>query len=67
MNKLVISIIVPVASFVLTAMFAIVLGFVFYQIHHNTEIGTLGVIGIGLALLILTPAIAFALERTTES
>jgi multisubunit Na+/H+ antiporter MnhG subunit len=67
MNSLVISIIVPVASFVLIAMFAIVLGFVFYQIHHNTEIGTLGVIGIGLALLILTPAIAFALERTTES
>ena len=67
MNSLVISIIVPVASFVLIAMFAIVLGFVFYQINHNTEIGTLGVIGIGLALLILTPAIAFALERTTES
>jgi len=67
MNSLVISIIVPVASFVLTAMFAIVLGFVFYQIHHNTEIGTLGVIGIGMALMILTPAIAFALERTTES
>ena len=67
MNSLVISIIVPVASFVLTAIFAIVLGFVFYQIHHNTEIGTLGVIGIGMALMILTPAIAFALERTTES
>ena len=67
MNKLVISIIVPVASLVLIAMFAIILGFGFYQIHHNTEIGTLGVIGIGMALMILTPAIAFALERTTES
>lgn len=67
MNSVVISIIVPVISFVSVALFAIVLGFVFYQVHHHTEIGTLGVIGIGLVLLILTPVIAFLLERATES
>ena len=67
MNSVVLSVIVPVISFVSVALFAIVLGFIFYQVHHHTEIGTLGVIGIGLVLLILTPIIAFLLERATES
>ena len=67
MNSVVLSVIVPVISFVSVALFAIVLGFIFYQVHHHTEIGTLGVIGIGLVLLILTPIIAFLLERSTES
>ena len=67
MNSVVISVIVPLISFVLIALFAIVLGFGFYQVHHHTEIGTLGVIGIGMVLLILTPVIAFILERATES
>jgi len=67
LNSVVISVIVPLISFVLIALFAIVLGYVFYQVHHHTEIGTLGVIGIGMVLLILTPVIAFILERATES
>ena len=67
MNTVIISMVVPVVSFVLIAVFAIVLGFTFYQIHHHTDLGTLGVIGIGVALLILTPVIAFALERATEA
>ena len=67
MNSVVLSVIVPLVSFVLIALFAIVLGYVFYKVHHHTEIGTLGVIGIGMVLLILTPVIAFILERATES
>ena len=67
MNSVLLSVIVTLISFVLIELFAIVLGFLFYQVHHHTEIGTLGVIGIGMVLLILTPVIAFILERATES
>ena len=66
MNKVVLSAVVPLLSLALIAIFAITLGYAFYQIHHNTEIGTIGVIGIGLTLLILTPIIAFLLERSSE-
>ena len=66
MNQVVLSAVVPLVSLALIAIFAITLGYVFYQVHHNTEIGTIGVIGIGLALLILTPIIAFLLERSSE-
>ena len=66
MNKVVLSAVVPLVSLALIAIFAIALGYSFYQVHHNTEIGTIGVIGIGLALLILTPIIAFLLERSSE-
>ena len=66
MNNFVLSVVVPLASFALIAAYAVGLGIVFYQVHHNTEFGTLGVIGIGLALLILTPAIAFLLERSSD-
>jgi multisubunit Na+/H+ antiporter MnhG subunit len=65
-NKVVLSAVVPLVSLALIAIFAITLGYSFYQVHHNTEIGTIGVIGIGLALLILTPIIAFFLVRSSE-
>ena len=66
MNKVALSIIVPVVSLAFIAAFAIVLGSVFYQVHHNTSLSTGGVIIIGMALLILTPVIAYLLERNTE-
>ena len=66
MNNFVLSVIVPIASFAVIAAYAVGLGFVFYQVHHKTELGAIGVIGIGLALLILTPAIAFLLERASN-
>ena len=66
MNKVALSIVVPIVSLSLIAVFAIVLGYVFYQVHHNTSFSTGGVIVIGMALLILTPAIAYLLERSTE-
>jgi len=62
-NKVILSLVVPLASLAMIAAFAITLGYTFYQIHHNTSLGTIGVIGIGLALLILTPLIAFLLEK----
>ena len=66
MNKVALSIIVPIVSLAFIAAFAIVLGYVFYQVHHNTSLSTGGVIIIGMALLILTPVIAYILERNTE-
>ena len=66
MNKVALSIIVPVVSLAFIAAFAIVLGYVFYQVHHSTSLSTGGVIIIGMALLILTPVIAYILERNTE-
>ena len=66
MNKVVLSFVVPLASFIMVAGFAIVLGYVFYEVHHHTEMGTAGVIVIGLVLLIGTPVIAYLLERATE-
>ena len=66
MNKVALSIIVPVVSLAFIAAFAIVLGYVFYQVHHNTSLSTGGVIIIGMALLIFTPVIANLLERKTE-
>ncbi len=66
MNNLTLSILVPILSFIAIAIFSITLGFVFYQVHHNTSFGAGGVIVIGLALLIGTPAIAYLLERTTN-
>ncbi|GIS64777.1 MAG: hypothetical protein CM1200mP3_10250 [Chloroflexota bacterium] len=55
MNKVVLSFVVPLASFIMVAVFAVVLGYVFYEVHHHTEMGTAGVIVIGLVLLIGTP------------
>ena len=66
MNKVVLSFLVPLASFIMVAVFAVVLGYVFYEVHHHTEMGTAGVIVIGLVLLIGTPVIAYLLERATE-
>jgi multisubunit Na+/H+ antiporter MnhG subunit len=66
MNKVVLSLVVPLASFIMVAVFAVVLGYVFYEVHHHTEMGTAGVIVIGLVLLIGTPVIAYLLERATE-
>ena len=66
MNKVALSAVVPVVSFIVIAVFAIALGYIFYQVHHHSSFGTNGVIVIGMALLILTPAIAFVLERRTE-
>ena len=66
MNKVVLSFAVPLASFIMVAVFAVVLGYVFYEVHHHTEMGTAGVIVIGLVLLIGTPVIAYLLERATE-
>ena len=66
MNKVVLSFVVPLASFIMVAVFAVVLGYVFYEVHHHTEMGTAGVIVIGLVLLIGTPAIAYFLEKATE-
>jgi len=50
----------------MVAVFAVVLGYVFYEVHHHTEMGTAGVIVIGLVLLIGTPVIAYFLEKATE-
>ena len=66
MNRVVLSFVVPLASFIMVAVFAVVLGYVFYQVHHNTEMGTLGVIAIGMVLLIGTPVIAYLLEKTMD-
>ena len=66
MNKVVLSFVVPLASFIMVAVFAVVLGYVFHEVHHHTEMGTAGVIVIGLVLLIGTPVIAYLLERATE-
>jgi type VI protein secretion system component VasF len=66
LNKVALSAVVPVVSFIVIAVFAIALGYIFYQVHHHSSFGTNGVIVIGMALLILTPAIAFLLERRTE-
>ena len=66
MNNLTLSVIVPILSFAIIAIFAITLGYVFYQVHHNASFGTGGVIVIGLILLIATPVIAYLLERSTE-
>ena len=66
MNKVVLSFVGPLASFIMVAVFAVVLGYVFYEVHHHTEMGTAGVIVIGLVLLIGTPVIAYLLERATE-
>ena len=66
MNKVVLSFVVPLASFIMVAIFAVVLGYVFYEVHHHTEMGTAGVIVIGLVLLIGTPVIAYFLEKATE-
>jgi hypothetical protein len=63
---LTLSIIVPLASFVILAIFSVSLGYVFYQVHHHTSMGTLGVIAIGMLLLILTPLIAYILERKVK-
>ncbi|SVA47326.1 uncharacterized protein METZ01_LOCUS100180, partial [marine metagenome] len=65
-NKVILSLLVPLASLAMIAVFAITLGYTFYQIHHNTSLGTIGVIAIGLALLILTPLVAFLLEKKTS-
>ena len=66
MNKVVLSFVVPLASFIMVAVFAVVLGYVFYQVHHNTEMGTMGVIIIGMVLLIGTPLVAYLLEKNSE-
>ena len=66
MNRVILSLVVPLASFAMIAVFAITLGYTFYQIHHNTSLGTIGVIIIGLALLILTPLVAYLLEKRTS-
>ena len=66
MNKVILSVVVPLASLAMIAVFAITLGYTFYQIHHNTSLGTIGVIAIGLALLIFTPLVAFLLEKKTS-
>ena len=66
MNKVILSVVVPLASIAMIAVFAITLGYTFYQIHHNTSLGTIGVVVIGLALMILTPLVAFLLEKKTS-
>ena len=66
MNNLTLSVIVPILSFAIIAIFAITLGYVFYQVHHNTSIRTGGVIVIRLILLIATQVIAYLIERSTE-
>ena len=66
MNKVTLALVVPLASFAMIAVFAITLGFTFYQIHHHTSLGIIGVIAIGLALLTLTPFVAFLLEKKTS-
>jgi Na+/phosphate symporter len=65
-NKVILSVVVPLASLAMIAVFAITLGYTFYQIHHNTSLGTIGVVVIGLALMILTPLVAFLLEKKTS-
>ena len=67
MNNFVLSILVPLVSFVAIAVYAIVLGFIFYQLHHHTALGTIGVILLGLVLLISTTVIAYFLEKRTNS
>ena len=66
MNKVILSVVVPLASLAMIAVFAVTLGYTFYQIHHNTSLGTIGVVVIGLALMILTPLVAFLLEKKTS-
>ena len=66
MNRVVLSFVVPLASFIMVAVFAVVLGYVFYEVHHNTEMGTMGVIAIGMVLLIGTPVIAYLLEKAMD-
>ena len=66
MNRVVLSFVVPLASFIMVAVFAVVLGYVFYEVHHNTEMGTMGVIAIGMVLLIGTPVIAYLLENALD-
>ena len=66
MNRVVLSFVVPLASFIMVAVFAVVLGYVFYEVHHNTEMGILGVIAIGMVLLIGTPVIAYLLEKALD-
>lgn len=66
MNRVVLSFVVPLASFIMVAVFAVVLGYVFYWVHHDTEMGTLGVIAIGMVLLIGTPVIAYLLEKAMD-
>ena len=66
MNDFVLSILVPLTSFIAIAIYAIVLGYIFYQLHHHTPFGTWGVIVLGLVLLILTPLIAYYLEKRTN-
>ena len=66
MNRVVLSFVVPLASFIMVAVFAVVLGYVFYEVHHNTEMGTLGVIAIGMVLLVGTPVIAYLLEKAMD-
>ena len=53
MNKVALSIIVPVVSLAFIAAFAIVLGYVFYQVHHNTSLSTGGVITVSYTHLTL--------------
>ena len=67
MNNFVLSILLPLTSFVAIAVYAVALGFIFYQLHHHTSFGTWGVIILGLVLLIATPLIAYFLEKRTNS
>jgi|TARA_B110000263_G_C15277982_1_gene496800 hypothetical protein len=66
-NNLILSAIVPIASLLMIAAFAIPFGYILYQVHHHTSLGSMGVILIGIALLIGTPTVAFLLERSTEN
>ncbi|MBA12799.1 MAG: hypothetical protein CL751_02425 [Chloroflexi bacterium] len=65
-NKLFLSAIVPLASLLMIAAFAIPFGYLLYQVHHNTSLSGAGVIVIGLILLIVTPTAAYLYERSTE-
>ena len=65
-NKLLLSAIVPLASLLMIAAFAVPFGYLLYQVQHNTSLGSIGVIIIGMILLIATPTAAFFLERATE-
>ena len=65
-NKLVLSAIVPLASLLMIAAFAVPFGYILYQVHHHTSLGGAGVIIIGMILLIVTPTAAFLYERSTE-
>lgn len=66
-NKLLIATIVPIASLLLIAAFAVPFGILLYQVHHHTSLGAIGVIIIGMILLIGTPAAAFILDRSSEN